>query len=92
MRAGGAHGERVAIGVRARRDLGADGAARAAAIINHHLLAEFFAKPLAYQARHDVRRAARREGNDQAYRLGGIFVLRSRRTAKCSARRQHRIT
>ena len=81
MRAGGAHGERVAIGIRPRRDLGADGAACTAAIINHHLLAEFFAELLSHQTRDDVGGTARGKRHDEADRLGWIIILRAHRAA-----------
>ncbi len=75
--AGGAHGERVAVGRGAGRDLGADRAAGAAAVVDDHLLAEALGELLPDQARDDVGRAARRERDDQADRLGRIGALRN---------------
>ena len=73
----GRHEQRVAIRVRLGREIAADVAARAAAIINNNGLAPQFSQLLRDDARDNVVSAAGREGNDDAHRANRI-VLRLR--------------
>jgi hypothetical protein len=75
MRARGSHGQRVAVGVCTRSELGAQRAAGAAAVIDDHLLPQPLRKALTHQARNDVGRAARWKRDDQADRLRRIAGL-----------------
>ena len=66
--------QRVAVGRRARHRFGADAAAGAAAVVDHHRLAERARDPFADQAADDVGIAAGRERHDQMdrpVRIGG---------------------
>jgi hypothetical protein len=90
VRAGSAHREGVPVGRRARRDFGADGAARAAAIVDDHLLAERFGHALADEPRDDVGRSARRKRDDEADRFRRIRLLRRMRGVRGNAERQRR--
>jgi hypothetical protein len=58
--------QRVAIGRRAHRGLGADVAAGAGPALDNECLAKPFGEPLRHQPRRDVGRAARRIADDQA--------------------------
>src|SRR5258706_435516 len=60
----------------ARCGFRADIAARAAAVLRHHRLAEARRQPLGEQASEDVGATARREGQDEAQRARRIAVLR----------------
>ncbi len=60
------HQQRVAVGRRLDR-LGAEVAARAAAVLDHHGLADALGQLLRQRARHHVGRTARREGDDDAH-------------------------
>jgi hypothetical protein len=74
-----AHQQRVAVGLGPGHDLGADDAARARPVVDHHLLPEGLTEMLADKPGHDVEHAgAGREGHDDAQRTAGI-VLRRRR-------------
>src|SRR5437762_1763954 len=59
------------VGLGAGRALGADGAARAGAVLHHHRLIPPLCELLADDARDDVGAAARREGDDNSHGLGG---------------------
>ena len=61
------HQQGVAIRRGARRDLGADHAAGAGAVLDNHPLAPQLAKLLPDHAGHDVGAAAGREGHDDAH-------------------------
>ena len=67
------HGDRVAVRVGARRNLGADRAAGARAVVDDELLAELLGQPRRQQARDDVGAAAGRERHDHAHRPLGPF-------------------
>ena len=67
----GGHEERIAVGWRLRRQLAPDVAACAAAIVHQDLLSPGLGELLRQQARHDIGRAARRKGHDDAHRLMG---------------------
>ena len=62
------HEDRVAVGLRLGDDVGADVAAGARVILDHHRLAPLARQLLADEARGDVRRAARGERHDDPYR------------------------
>ncbi|MCE2949313.1 MAG: hypothetical protein LXA50_19885 [Betaproteobacteria bacterium] len=74
------HLQGVAVAAGARHDLGRDGAAGAAAVVDHELLSEFVAQPLADDAREQVGGAARCERHQEAHRLlrvaAGTLALR----------------
>ena len=83
---GVAHQQGVAVGFRPGHDLGADDAAGARPVVDHHLLPERCAEMLADQAGHDVEHAgARRERHHDAERAVGIVL---RRCSTCFQRRQ----
>src|SRR5437773_657933 len=69
---------RVAVGLGLRRDLAADVAARAGAVLDHHLLAKARAERLGDHARGVVRDATRREGHDDTHRPRRPFLRRRR--------------
>jgi len=73
----------VAVGRRFHRHLGADVVAAARPVLHHHLLPEPLGQPGAHQAGQQVGRAARRVGNDELDRLGGIVGL-----GRCRQREQ----
>ena len=66
--------QRVAVGHGLRHELRRDIAAGAAAVIDHELLADRAGELLRHHAHDDVRPAARRDRQHQAYRLGGITL------------------
>ena len=68
------HEERVAVGIGARRDLGADRAACAGTVLDHHRLAPEVGETRRKKTRHDVGAAARREGDDDPDGLVGKGV------------------
>jgi hypothetical protein len=70
--------ERIAVGRALRRRLGADRAARAAAVLDDDRLSEAFGESLLDDAGDDVRSAAGRVGHDETDRLRRV-VLRERR-------------
>jgi hypothetical protein len=72
MRADGAEKQRVPVGRRLGRGLGANAPAGAGTVIDQHLLAEALADELADAACQHIGRAAGGEGDDQPQRLGGI--------------------
>src|SRR6266850_7870185 len=59
------------VGLGAGRDLGADGPARAGAVLHNDRLVPPFAELLADDARDDVGATARRERDDDFYGFGG---------------------
>ena len=61
------HRDGVAVGRRTRGDFRADSAARAGAVVDDELLAEFFSQMRRYQPRDNVRAAAGGEGHDHAH-------------------------
>jgi hypothetical protein len=65
-----AEADGVAIGRGLGHGVHADVAARAAAVVDEHRLAELFRHLLAHGARHQVGGAAGRVGHDEADRLG----------------------
>ncbi|CPP17394.1 Uncharacterised protein [Bordetella pertussis] len=67
-----AHVERVAVGRRVGARLGADIAAGAGPVLDHHGLAPHLAEIVGNQAREEIRAAARRERHDHRHGLGGI--------------------
>jgi hypothetical protein len=71
------HEERVAVGVGARRGLGADGAARPGAVLDHHSLAPDIGEARREEAGDDVGASAGREGDDDLHGLGWESVRRS---------------
>ncbi len=73
-RAGLAEQERVAVGFRLRHHLGAEDRACAAAVLDHDRLADRFPDALGDDARHRIRAAARRIGNDELDRPRRIIV------------------
>ena len=73
-RAGGRHHQRVAVGRGAGRDPRADHAGRAAAIVDHHRLAELGRKLVGDDAPDHIDAAAGRERHDQRDRFGGIVL------------------
>jgi hypothetical protein len=75
-----AHQQRVAVGLGLGHDLGADDAAGARSVVDHHLLSQAGAEMLADQPRHDVEHAgARGERHDDAQRTVGIGLRQHRR-------------
>ena len=64
--------QRVAVGQRVRGDFSADDAAGAAAVIDHHLLAEQRAHVIGHDATDDVVAAARGKGHDDPHRFGRL--------------------
>ena len=78
--------QRVAVGRRARRHLGAEAAARAGAVLDHEGLAERLAHALAAQPRDEVRIAAGRERHDHAHRLVRIGGVGGARQSGCERR------
>ena len=58
--------QRIAIRRRTRHQLGADDAARARTIVDHHLLPQHLRQAAGGDARHDVGRAAYGDRHDQA--------------------------
>ncbi len=69
----------VAVGRRARRELGADAAAGARPVVDHHRLAQIGAELQRHGARHDVIAAAGRERDDQVHRLRRIGLCDGQR-------------
>src|SRR5262249_44612808 len=86
LRAHRAEEQRVAVGRRARSELGRDIAARAGPVVDDDLLPPFVGKALTDDAREDVRAAPRRVGHQHAQRLGRE-VLRARRQREKDAGR-----
>ena len=76
--------QRVAVGCGTHHLQPADGAAGARLVVDDHRLAERLGERLGDGARHDVARAAGREGDDDAHRLLGPC---GQRGAGASARR-----
>jgi len=62
----------VAVGIRLCDEVGRDDTGGAAAVIDDHRLPECIGELLADRARDDVRRAARRETDENAYRSSRI--------------------
>jgi hypothetical protein len=73
------HEQRVAVFRRIGGELAADDAAGAAAVVHHDLLAQPRAQLGGDQAADAVVDGARRERNDQPYRLGRVVLRRGRR-------------
>ena len=76
------HQDRVAVGRGLGDEVGADVAARARPVVDHDLLREALGELLRDDASDDVGAAARREGDDEADRLGGISFRRDRRVRR----------
>jgi hypothetical protein len=77
------HEKRVAVGRRLRGFRRAERAARAAAVLDHDLLAPFFRQLRADHARQQIGRSARRERHDPADRLGGILLRMGSKRHQC---------
>ena len=80
------HHERVAVRRALRDEVGADRAGRAAAVVDHELLAELLGHLLEDDAPDDVVGAAGRENDDHAHRLRGIGLrhyVRGGKQAEC---------
>ncbi len=86
-RSRGAHQHRVAVGRRLRDDIGADVAAGARPVVDHHLLREAVAQFLRDRAGDDVGAAARRKRDDEADGLRGIGVRRGPRLRRQCCKR-----
>ena len=71
--------QRVAVGRGAHDRVDADGAAGAALVLHHHLLAEHVGELLRGHARGEIDAAAGRQRNDELDRPRRIAVLRRRR-------------
>ena len=88
--------ERVAVGRRLRRELGADRAAGAAAVVDDDLLAEALAHLRRDAARDDVDRAAGRERHDETDGFAGVvgrsLRLGSREREQAQDQRRPRLT
>ncbi|MCY1230109.1 hypothetical protein D9M68_754860 [compost metagenome] len=67
--------QRVAVRRGLGQEGGADAAAGAAAVVDHHGLAELLAELVGNDARHDIGGAAGGEGHDQRDRLGRVARL-----------------
>jgi hypothetical protein len=65
------HEQRVAIGRRLRRGLGADNGVATRTVLDHHRLPPILAHPLADETRDDVARSTGREGHDHSDRSIG---------------------
>ena len=78
VRGDGGEKQRVAVGGRARRELGADGAAGAGAVVDDDLLAVGGAELLRDEARQHVVAAAGGKGDDEAHRLRRVGLCRRR--------------
>ena len=85
--AGRAERQRVAVGRRLGRGVGADRAAGARPVLDDHGLAEPLAQPLRHDAGDDVGRAARREADDE---LDGLVRIIGLRQCRASAIREFR--
>ncbi len=72
----------IAVGCRAHDRIDADGAARAALVLDHHLLPQHVGKLLCGRARGEVDAAARSQRDDQLDRLCRITVLRRRNAGR----------
>ena len=81
-RPGAAHHQRITVGRGLRHHLGADHAARAAAIFNHKGVTQRFGQALRQRARDKIGAATRREWHDEAYWFCGV-ALRMPRTSPC---------
>ena len=92
----GVRGEReeegVAIGRRLCHRVGAEHAARAAAVIDDHGLAEALAQPALQDARNHVRAAAGRIGHDEAHRFRRPVVRDSDARGKQSSHKEGDLT
>ena len=78
--------QRIAVGQRFGRDLGAEAAAGTGTVVDHHALVPRLDQLLADDAGDDVGGAARRVRRDHADRLGGISLARD--GAGCQRKRQ----
>jgi len=67
----------MAVGRRLGGNFGADDAVGAAAVVDHHLLADTLAELLPHEAADDVVAAAGRERHNQTDRFRGKFLRRS---------------
>ena len=77
-----AHQDRVTVGRGLGDDVGADIAARAGPVVDHHLLREAHGESLRDRARDDVGAAARGKGHDEADRLRGVGIGRRGRAQR----------
>ena len=80
--------QRVAVGPRPGDRVGGDGAAGAALVLHHHLLAELVAEMLGGQARHHVDAAPRGQRNDELDRPVRPGFLRRERPARRGDQRE----
>ena len=80
----------VAVGRRARRDLGADIAGRAGLVVDDELLAEAGREPLRHLPRRDIGCAAGDERHDDAHRPVGILRLGRTRRQQAGHHREER--
>jgi len=78
----GMNHQRVAVGRRLRHDVGTDGTGRAAAVLDHELLAHGFRELLEHDAADDVVGAARRPWDHDAHRLGRVRLGKDRNRRK----------
>jgi hypothetical protein len=86
QRAVGCEVERVAVGVRARRELGSDQAASACAVVDHDLLSPDGGELVAEQASQQVAAAASGVRNDEADRAGWELLCGTRHRRECGDR------
>jgi hypothetical protein len=84
----GAHEERVAVGLRARHEVGAYVSARAGPVLDHDRLAELLLQPLAHRPRKDVGEAAGRERRDDLHRPRRIRLRRELRRQRKAEQRE----
>src|SRR6185503_1185629 len=82
--------DRVPVGGRARRDLGADDAARAGAVVDDQRLPPDLAEALREEAPDDVGGAAGAERQDEPPGLVGIGLRRARERRRCGYRQCRR--
>jgi hypothetical protein len=64
-------GDRVAVGCAFRQLVGADGAARPGAVVDHDRLPPLLLQLARHQPADEIERPAGRKGNDEPHRLGG---------------------
>ena len=81
--------QRIAIGLRLGDEIGADDRARAALVLDHDRLAGILRDLLGHDARHRIRPAARRVGDDELDRFGGIVLCKRRWCDGSQSQRTH---
>ncbi len=77
------HQQRVAVGTGAGDRFGADDAARARTVLDHHGLTQPLGQACCHDAGEDVGDAAGAGGNDNPHRLGRVALLREGRIRGC---------